>query len=134
MCKPSDLAARWLPGLLLAGAVGAACAGVTAVGGQVRGAAESAPARAAATARPAAAARDARHGWQLRCWQYGRLLFEEHLTDWPNDSRNVARFAAVDPAGRPLQLIETQTATCLLRAAPPADERRPPIDDAPATR
>lgn len=58
-------------------------------------------------------------GYRLRCWQHGRLLFEE--TDValpPEGSRYALKFAGRDRNGRPLYVAETLNATCLARAAP----------------
>ena len=52
----------------------------------------------------------------LRCWQYGRLIFEE--LDLPMQAGLQAatpKMKLLDAAGLPLFVSETKNATCLLR-------------------
>jgi hypothetical protein len=52
----------------------------------------------------------------LRCWQYGRLIFEE--LDLPMQAGLEAaapKLKLLDAAGQPLILSETRNATCILR-------------------
>jgi hypothetical protein len=64
-------------------------------------------------------ARPAKGRYNLRCWQYGRLLFDETISALPAEgsSRYAGRLSAVDRAGRPLQVTELDGSTCLVRAA-----------------
>ncbi len=58
-------------------------------------------------------------GYRLRCWQHGRLLFEEDDIALPPDgSRYTLKLAGTDRDGRPLYVAETLNATCLVRHAP----------------
>ena len=66
----------------------------------------------AALAEPGAAR--AGEGYQLRCWQEGRLLFEDSPVTLPS-SLGPMRLVAVDRAGRPIYLFESAQATCQLR-------------------
>ncbi len=57
-------------------------------------------------------------GYRLRCWQHGRLLFEEDNIALPPDgSRYALKLAGSDSDGRPLYVAETANATCLARHA-----------------
>jgi hypothetical protein len=60
--------------------------------------------------------------YQIRCWQYGRLLFEENHVALPDMARYGLRIGGTDATGRPLYVAETQHATCLIR---PAAAERP---------
>jgi len=74
-------------------------------------------------------------GYQLRCWQYGRLVFEENGVRLdPNDGARDAsaaggrqRLRVRDREGQPIIVTETANATCLLRAerADRGDPSRP---------
>lgn len=58
-----------------------------------------------------------RAGFELRCWQYGRLILEEHSLQLPPESASdVLRMT--DAAGRPVRVLHTANATCLLKARP----------------
>lgn len=58
-------------------------------------------------------------GYQLRCWQHGRLLFEENNVALPTDNpRYALRLTGNDGHGRPIYVAETQNATCLVRFQP----------------
>jgi hypothetical protein len=59
----------------------------------------------------------------LRCWQEGRLLFEEPLSSVPPETRKMARITVQDREGRALQVIDMANTTCLVRSTP-ADEYR----------
>ncbi|HJV95903.1 MAG TPA: hypothetical protein VJ608_07690 [Albitalea sp.] len=62
-------------------------------------------------AKPAAA-------YQIRCWQYGRLLFEENHVMLPADSAKYGvKMAGTDRKGQPIYVAETNNATCLIRGA-----------------
>jgi hypothetical protein len=73
----------------------------------------------AAPAKPAKPA----GAYQIRCWQDGRLLFEEsHVSLPPSDSPEYRiRLAATDRRGQPLYIAETANATCLIGR--PVEER-----------
>lgn len=58
--------------------------------------------------------------YQLRCWQNGRLLFEEHLARLPADGATYGlRISGSDRHQRPVYVAETQNATCLIRSVLP---------------
>lgn len=60
--------------------------------------------------------------YQLRCWQYGRLLFEENYITLPVEaSRKGAKIAGSDRSGKPVLVTDTSNATCLIRT--PNEER-----------
>jgi hypothetical protein len=54
----------------------------------------------------------------LRCWQEGRLLFEEPLASVPAATRKNARLSVTDRTGQSLHAIEMAGATCLVRSTP----------------
>lgn len=54
---------------------------------------------------------------QLRCWQDGRLLFEEYLAALPKQGA-ATRISGFDRSGQPIHVAEVGTATCLIRRAP----------------
>lgn len=106
-----ETARRWaLPALLAALAVPIAAAGIT---GKVDAAPPSSS-QPKAKASPAAPP-----SYQLRCWQYGRLILEEVTRDIPSESAlDVMRLH--DRNGGQVLLMETNNATCLVKTAPPA--------------
>lgn len=54
--------------------------------------------------------------YQIRCWQDGRLLFEEnHLTLPIDRAKYGLKFTGTDRHGRPMFVAETRNATCLVR-------------------
>ena len=56
-------------------------------------------------------------GYQIRCWQEGRLLFEENHVAMPVDSNRYAvKVSGTDRNGKPLFVVETTNATCLVRS------------------
>lgn len=58
--------------------------------------------------------------FRLRCWQYGRLLFDEGPVRLAADARLGARLVATDRNGALLLVTDAGGATCLARApAPP---------------
>lgn len=59
----------------------------------------------------------------LRCWQEGRLLFEEPLSSVPPETRKNARITVLDRENRSLQVIDMAGAICLVRSTP-AEEYR----------
>ena len=60
--------------------------------------------------------------YQLRCWQYGRLLFDEGPVTLGAEARRGARLVAIDGHGAALILTAAGETTCLARpfAAPPS--------------
>ena len=113
---------------LITGLVGDASAGVapTAARGAAPaagrlGGADGAP--AAATGGDAARASGRAGAWmQLRCWQHGRLLFDEGPVRLAADARLGARLLAERRDGGSLVVTEAGSTTCLARpvAAPPS--------------
>jgi hypothetical protein len=62
--------------------------------------------------------------YQIRCWQQGRLLFEDRIT-LPRDAAAYRIcVSGTDRNGKPMYLAETHDATCLMRVVP--DERSLP--------
>jgi len=60
--------------------------------------------------------------YRVRCWQHGRLLFEENHVTLPADSTKYGlKLTGTDRHGKPMYVAETRNATCLVRHA--ADER-----------
>lgn len=59
--------------------------------------------------------------YRLRCWQYGRLLFDEGPIGLAADAQQGARLIGTDRNGAALLVTEAGGATCLVRAtaAPP---------------
>jgi hypothetical protein len=57
------------------------------------------------------------YNYQMRCWQHGRLLFEQNLFELPTDgSRYQLKVSGSDRYGRPVYVAETSNATCLIRS------------------
>jgi hypothetical protein len=55
--------------------------------------------------------------YQIRCWQEGRLLFEENHVVLPADGAQYGvKMSGSDRHGRPIYVAETRNATCLVRA------------------
>ena len=114
MFKPSD--ARRLPALRVAALV--LCAPLWVLAGVATTTESKEPARpTASTAQPAKAA-----AYQMRCWQYGKLLFEESLASLPTDGAQYSlKVSGTDRKGHSIYVAETKNATCLIRHA--SDER-----------
>ena len=56
--------------------------------------------------------------YQIRCWQDGRLLFEENHIALPTDGAQYAiKMSGSDRNGRPIYVAETRNAICLVRTA-----------------
>ena len=104
--KPSD-AGRLLAALVL-------LVPLLAVGAVTVGA--SAPARPAPTEPPPPAP----GLYQIRCWQHGRLLFEDRIKLPEDGAAYGIRLSGTDRNGKPMYVAETRNATCLVRQAPPA--------------
>jgi hypothetical protein len=65
-------------------------------------------------------------GYQIRCWQLGRLLFEENHVALPADlARQGLKLSATDRHGKPIYLTDTANATCLIRSSPGAGAEKP---------
>ena len=59
--------------------------------------------------------------YQIRCWQFGKLLFEENRIAFPDGAQYSVRIGGKDRNNRPIYVAETENATCLIRNA--AEER-----------
>ena len=73
-----------------------------------------------ATAVPQAAAGTVAHGagaYQIRCWQHGKLLFEDRVNLPADAAAYGIRLSGTDRWGRPLYVADTRNATCLVRTA-----------------
>ena len=55
--------------------------------------------------------------YTLRCWQYGKLLFDEGPVSLGSDARANARLVATDRNGSSLFVTDAGGATCLARPA-----------------
>jgi hypothetical protein len=53
--------------------------------------------------------------YQLRCWQYGRLLFDEGPVTLGAEARQAARLVAIDRHGAALIVTDAGGTTCLAR-------------------
>jgi hypothetical protein len=53
--------------------------------------------------------------YQLRCWQYGHLLFDEGPVTLGAEARQGARLVAIDRHGAPLIVTDAGGTTCLAR-------------------
>lgn len=74
-----------------------------------RGPAQAAPAAGAIPGKPGGAI--------LRCWQHGRLLFEEEVADGPDGAR--LRLRLNDRDRSTLHVLELNGALCTVRRTPP---------------
>jgi hypothetical protein len=91
---------------------------VLAVGAVSVGTPAPAPARPAAT-EPSPRAQAL---YQIRCWQHGRLLFEDRIT-LPGDGTGYGnRLSGTDRYGKPMYVAETSNSTCLIRHMAPASQ------------
>lgn len=70
---------------------------------------------------PAAPSQKASGTYQLRCWQYGRLLFDEGPVTLGAEARQGAKLVAINRHGAALIVTDAGGTTCLARpsAAPP---------------
>jgi hypothetical protein len=67
---------------------------------------------------PAERATKAAGPYQVRCWQHGRLLFEENQVSLPAEgSQYSLKLSGHDRKGQPMFVAETKNATCLIRHA-----------------
>lgn len=63
--------------------------------------------------------------YQIRCWQFGRLLFEENHVGLPADwARYTIKIQGKDRDANGVYVAETSNATCLIRAT--GDKAKPP--------
>jgi hypothetical protein len=58
--------------------------------------------------------------YQIRCWQHGRLIFEDRIKLPDDGAAYGIRLSGTDRNGKPMYVAETRNATCLVRQAPPA--------------
>ena len=115
MSKPDDSArGRWRLQGRASAAISATLLAVVGIGAT---AAVTSGAVAPQDPPPAPAAPNARATgtYQLRCWQYGRLLFDEGPVTLPAESRQAARLVAYDRHGATLIVTDTGGTTCLAR-------------------
>jgi hypothetical protein len=56
--------------------------------------------------------------YQVRCWQYGRLLFEERDVQLPSDIAAGVKVHGSDRNRQPVYVADTGNATCLIRGIP----------------
>ncbi|MCB1910214.1 MAG: hypothetical protein KDH15_22850 [Rhodocyclaceae bacterium] len=61
--------------------------------------------------------------YELRCWQEGRLILQERVLRLPGSGPNVLRMQ--DHNGRPVRVLETGNATCLIKTSAPRRPRLP---------
>jgi hypothetical protein len=113
MYKPSDKLRRTLVIIGGVAALSLLAASISAVAGVIE----------AERQRDAGPAKKAPPVLLLRCWQEGRLLFEEPLASVPAEARKSARLTVTDRNGQVLQVIDMASATCLVRSTP-AEEYR----------
>lgn len=113
MSKRSELLQRAVVAVGAAAALGLLAASINAVAGVID----------AERQREAAPVKKTPPVLLLRCWQEGRLLFEEPLASVPAETRKNARLAVVDRNGQSLYVIDMSGATCLVRSTP-AEEYR----------
>jgi hypothetical protein len=58
--------------------------------------------------------------YQVRCWQFGHLVFEENDVVFNIDGgRYSPKLRGTDRKGVPLYIADTKNATCLIRSATP---------------
>lgn len=56
--------------------------------------------------------------YQVRCWQYGRLLFDERDLQLPPETTGGVKLRGTDRNKQPVVVTDTGSATCLVRAVP----------------
>lgn len=56
--------------------------------------------------------------YQVRCWQHGRLLFEERDIELAGDMVSGLKLRGTDRYRQPLMVSDTGNATCLIRSLP----------------
>lgn len=55
----------------------------------------------------------------VRCWQYGRLLFEERDVQLATDVTAGLKLQGIDRQRQPVYVADTGNATCLIRSTAP---------------
>jgi len=109
----SRVAVITVTGIVLQWPRGATEAAATIIGGDDRVAPQGAPALPAAGGKAPAT-------YQLRCWQYGRLLFDEGPVTLGAEARQGAKMVATDRRGGALIVTaDLGGTTCLARPYPP---------------
>jgi hypothetical protein len=98
--------------IIAAVAIGAPIGLLSAVAGE---AGAKSPRAEAPETEAAAKAPGAKGGYQLRCWQFGRLIFEENNLSVPGEASAYA-LRMTDRSRSPVLLAETENATCLIKA------------------
>jgi hypothetical protein len=77
--------------------------------------------------KPADKAPKAGANYRIRCWQDGRLLFEQDEVALPSDlSPYSVKLRGTDREGRPIYLTDSKNATCLVQLAPARERARMP--------
>jgi hypothetical protein len=113
MSKRNEMLRRAVVAIGGAAALGLLAASISAVAGVID----------AERQREAAPVKKAPPVLLLRCWQEGRLLFEEPLAAVPAEARKSARLTVTDRNGQTLHVMDMAGATCLVRSTP-AEEYR----------
>ena len=88
--------------------------------GATAGVATGADDRVAAKAPPPASNPKAQGTYQLRCWQYGRLLFDEGPVTLGPETRQGAKLVATDRNGGAVIVTDSGWTTCQARPFPAA--------------
>jgi hypothetical protein len=110
MCRRPDIAVMLTIGLTLA------AAGMKAKAAVIDGA-PSPSAPSSATRSIGSAAQQQTPRYHLRCWQNGRLLFEQAVASLPADAgHSSTRLQSKDGAQEPVIVYETRNATCMARS------------------
>lgn len=64
--------------------------------------------------------------YQIRCWQEGKLLFEENGVQLPEElAASGLKLRATDRKNAPIYITETRNATCLVRRTPAGRQPSP---------
>jgi hypothetical protein len=107
MCRRPDIAVMLTIGLTLA------AAGMKAKAAVIDGA----PSPSSATRSIGGAPQQQAPRYHLRCWQNGRLLFEQAVASLPADAgHSSTRLQSKDGAQEPVIVYETRNATCMARS------------------
>lgn len=111
MCRPREVMLMLTVGLALA------VAGVKVKAAVIDGAPAPAAAAPSAGSAPPQPPR-----YHLRCWQNGRLLFEQAVASLPAESGagRGTRLQSKDGSHEPVIVYETRNATCMARSLRPA--------------
>lgn len=68
--------------------------------------------------KPVAASKAEPTRYSMRCWQYGRLLFDETLAQLPPETEaTTIKLQGADRAHATYHLLDTRTAVCLVKPA-----------------